>query len=103
MHLSQRPYQMWHHWEPQKQKKTGLLEFQGEVVQLAAVLNGDHFLSSFPDEMSKKMNVKEAHEYVRGAVLRFIRASKEAIKLGADQSAIVDMRSCLTTRSSIHN
>ncbi|PSS07661.1 Non-specific phospholipase [Actinidia chinensis var. chinensis] len=80
-----------------------LSEFQGEVVQLAAVLNGDHFLSSFPDEMSKKMNVKEAHEYVRGAVSRFIRASKEAINLGADESAIVDMRSSLTTRSSIHN
>ncbi|KAL0464096.1 UNVERIFIED_CONTAM: Non-specific phospholipase C6 [Sesamum latifolium] len=81
----------------------GLSEFQGEVVQLAAVLNGDHFLSSFPDDMGKKMNVKEAHEYVRGAVSRFIRASKEAIKLGADESAIVDMRSSLTTRSSIHN
>lgn len=80
-----------------------LSEFQGEVVQLAAVLNGDHFLSSFPDEMSNKMNVKKAHEYVRGAVARFIRASKEAIKLGADPSAIVDMRSSLTTRSSIHN
>ncbi|GFZ17361.1 non-specific phospholipase C6 [Actinidia rufa] len=80
-----------------------LSEFQGEVVQLAAVLNGDQFLSSFPDEMSKKMNVKEAHEYVRGAVSRFIRASKEAINLGADESAIVDMRSSLTTRSSIHN
>ncbi|KAH7867368.1 hypothetical protein Vadar_032544 [Vaccinium darrowii] len=81
----------------------GLSEFQSEVVQLAAVLHGDHFLSSFPDEMSKKMNVKEAHKYVRGAVSRFIRASKEAIKLGADKSAIVDMRSSLTTRSSIHN
>ncbi|XP_015882180.3 non-specific phospholipase C6 [Ziziphus jujuba] len=81
----------------------GLSEFQGEVVQLAGVLNGDHFLSSFPDEMSKKMSVKEAHEYVKGAVSRFIRASKEAIKLGADESAIVDMRSSLTTRSSIHN
>jgi phospholipase C len=80
----------------------GLSEFQSEVVQLAAVLNGDHFLSSFPNEMSNKMNVKEAHAYVR-AVARFVRASKEAIKLGADQSAIVDMRSSLTTRSSIHN
>jgi len=49
------------------------------------------------------MNVKEAHAYVRRAVARFVRASKEAIKLGADQSAIVDMRSSLTTRSSIHN
>ncbi|BBH03662.1 non-specific phospholipase C6 [Prunus dulcis] len=81
----------------------GLSEFQGEVVQLAGVLNGDHFLSSFPDEMSKKMSVKQAHGYVKGAVSRFIRASKEAIKLGADQSAIVDMRSSLTTRSSVKN
>ncbi|XP_044501732.1 non-specific phospholipase C6-like isoform X1 [Mangifera indica] len=85
-------------------KENGRLsEFQGELVQLAAVLNGDHFLSSFPSEMGKKMTVKEAHEYVKGAVLRFIRASREAIKLGADESAIVDMRSSLTTRSSIHN
>lgn len=81
----------------------GLSEFQSEVVQLAAILNGDHFLSSFPDEMSKKMTVKKAHNYVRGAVSRFITASKEAINLGADESAIVDMRSSLTTRSSIHN
>ncbi|GAV74261.1 Phosphoesterase domain-containing protein [Cephalotus follicularis] len=80
-----------------------LSEFQGEVVQLAAVLNGDHFLSNFPHEMSKKMTVKEAQEYVKGSVSRFIRASKEAIKLGADESAIVDMRSSLTTRSSTHN
>ncbi|KAJ6358680.1 hypothetical protein OIU76_000409 [Salix suchowensis] len=82
---------------------SSLSEFQSEVVQLAAVLNGDHFLSSFPDEMSKKMNVKEAHDYVEGSVTRFIRASKEAINLGADESAIVDMRSSLTTRSSVHN
>ncbi|XAR50342.1 hypothetical protein NMG60_11004636, partial [Bertholletia excelsa] len=81
----------------------GLSEFQNEVVQLAAVLNGDHFLSSFPDGMSKKMSVKEAQAYASGAVSRFIRASKEAIKLGADESAIVDMRSSLTTRSSIRN
>ncbi|XP_040986204.1 non-specific phospholipase C6 [Juglans microcarpa x Juglans regia] len=80
-----------------------LSEFQSEVVQLAAVLNGDHFLSSFPNEMTSKMNVKAAHDYVKGAVARFTRASKEAIKLGAEQSAIVDMRSSLTTRSSTHN
>lgn len=75
-----------------------LSEFQSEVVQLAAVLNGDHFLSSYPDEVGKKMTVKQAHEYVKGATSRFIRASKEAMKLGADKSAIVDMRSSLTTR-----
>lgn len=77
-----------------------LSEFQGEVVQLAALLNGDHFLNSFPDEMGKKMKVREAHEYIKGAVSRFMRASKEAMMLGADESAIVDMRSSLTTRPS---
>lgn len=66
---------------------------------MAAVLNGDHFLSSFSDEMGKKMSVKEAHEYVKGVVSRFIRASKEAFKLGANELAIVDMRSSLTIRS----
>lgn len=81
----------------------GLSEFQGEIVQLAAVLNGDHYLSSFPDEMSKKMTVKEAHDYVKGALSRFVRASKEALKLGAEESAIVDMRSSLTSRSSTHH
>ncbi|OMO84175.1 hypothetical protein CCACVL1_10958 [Corchorus capsularis] len=49
-------------------ENVGISEFQSEVVQLADVLNGDHFLSSFPDEMSKKMSVKEAHEYVKGAI-----------------------------------
>ncbi|XP_010249047.1 PREDICTED: non-specific phospholipase C6-like [Nelumbo nucifera] len=80
-----------------------LSEFQSEIVQLAAVLNGDHLLSSFPEGMTNKMSVKEAHDYVKGAVLRFIRASKEAIKLGADESAIVDMRSSLTTRTTLRH
>ncbi|XP_057804844.1 non-specific phospholipase C6 [Salvia miltiorrhiza] len=79
-------------------EKRGLSEFQSEIVQLAAVLNGDHFLSSIPDDIGKKMSVKEAHRYVRGAVSRFLRASREATKLGADESTIVDMRSSLTTR-----
>ncbi|XP_068655886.1 non-specific phospholipase C6 [Aristolochia californica] len=85
--------------EAQEDRK--LSEFQSEVVHLAAVLNGDHFLSSFPDEISEKMSVKEAHNYVRGSVSRFIRASKEAIKMGADESAIVDMRASLTTRTTV--
>ncbi|OVA09562.1 Phosphoesterase [Macleaya cordata] len=80
----------------------GLSEFQTEVVQLAAVLNGDHLLSSFRGKMSKKMSVKEADKYVKGAVSRFIQASKEAVRLGAHESTIVDMRSSLTTRPKSH-
>jgi len=77
-----------------------LSQFQTEIVQLAAVLNGDHLLSSFPDEMTTKMNVRQAHEYVTGAVSRFLRAGREALKLGADESTIINMRSSLTTRTS---
>ncbi|KAD1215668.1 hypothetical protein E3N88_43143 [Mikania micrantha] len=51
----------------------GLSQFLSEVVQLAVVLNGDHFLSSFPDEMGKKISMKEAHTYV-----------KEDVKIGAN-------------------
>ncbi|KAK9748303.1 hypothetical protein RND81_02G049000 [Saponaria officinalis] len=80
-----------------------LSSFQREIVDLAAVLNGDHLLNSFPEEMGKTMNVREAHEYVTGAVSRFLRAGKEAVKLGADASTIVNMKSSLTTRSSTHH
>nr|CAD1824336.1 unnamed protein product [Ananas comosus var. bracteatus] len=74
-----------------------LSEFQSELVQLAAVLNGDYFLNSFGHETGKKMTVKQADAYVKRAVKRFIQASKQAIRLGANASAIVNMRSALTT------
>ncbi|KAL5724851.1 phospholipase C [Ranunculus cassubicifolius] len=78
-----------------------LSEFQSEVVQLAGVLNGDHMLSSFPNYISEKMSVRDGHSYVTDAVTRFIEASKKAIKLGANEDAIVNMRSSLTTRSRV--
>lgn len=77
-----------------------LSEFQAEMVHLAAVLGGDHFLSSFPDELSKKMSVKEAHDYVKAAMARFLEASKGALRMGANPSSIVNMRASLSTRTS---
>ncbi|KAL9239370.1 hypothetical protein vseg_013701 [Gypsophila vaccaria] len=87
----------------QANEERELSSFQREIVDLAAVLNGDHLLNSFPEEMGKTMTVREAHEYVTGAVSRFLRAGKEAVKLGADDSTIVNMKSSLTTRSSTHH
>ncbi|XP_047326450.1 non-specific phospholipase C6-like [Impatiens glandulifera] len=86
-------------------EKRGLSGFQKEVVELASVLNGEHLLNSFWQEEKKKtlMSVKEAEEYTRKAVSRFLRASKQAFKMGANPSAIVDMRSSLTTRSKTLN
>ncbi|RVX18103.1 Non-specific phospholipase C6 [Vitis vinifera] len=80
-----------------------LSEFQNEIVQLAAVLKGDHHLTSFPDELFKNMTVKEGRDYVIGAVARFKTASRQAFIMGADESAIVDMRSSLTTQPSVHH
>lgn len=76
-----------------------LSEFQKELIQLAAVINGDHILKSYPNEIGNRMNVKEAHDYVEDAMERFVEASMGAIKLGASESTIVEMRPSLTSRN----
>ncbi|WOL17962.1 hypothetical protein Cni_G26755 [Canna indica] len=72
-------------------------EFQSEMVELAAVLNGDHHLIEASDEPIKRLTVREADAYVSHAISRFFRASKEAIKRGADESEIVDMTRAVTS------
>nr|CAB3476646.1 unnamed protein product [Digitaria exilis] len=47
----------------------------------------------------KKMTVKQADAYVRRAITGFLQASKQAVRLGANESAIVTMRSSLTSKS----
>ncbi|WOL01721.1 non-specific phospholipase C6-like [Canna indica] len=76
-----------------------LSEFQRELVELAAFLNGDYFFTSLSRETSKQMTVREANAYVNRAVSRFLEAGKQAKKLGADGSAIVNMRSSLTSKT----
>eukprot|EP00252_Welwitschia_mirabilis_P019674 TRINITY_DN461_c0_g1_i1.p1 TRINITY_DN461_c0_g1~~TRINITY_DN461_c0_g1_i1.p1 ORF type:complete len:588 (+),score=56.37 TRINITY_DN461_c0_g1_i1:122-1885(+) len=76
-----------------------LSEFQKELVQLAAVIKGDHLLRSFPDDLVKEMNVREGNAYVEEAMARFLSASADAMRLGASESTIVDMRPSLTSRN----
>jgi len=76
-----------------------LSEFQRELVDLAKALNGDFPLSSSGDDTSMQMTVKEADQYVTRSVSRFMQASKEAIDSGANQSAIVDMKSFKSTET----
>ncbi|XP_010909833.2 non-specific phospholipase C6 [Elaeis guineensis] len=71
-----------------------LSEFQGEIVQLAAVLCGDGHSISL-----NTMTVKEAHGYAKNVVSRFLQASKESLKSGADELEIVDMRASLNART----
>ncbi|KAL6850212.1 hypothetical protein ACP4OV_020839 [Aristida adscensionis] len=86
---------------PSPAKENGWLsDFQRELVELASFLNGDYMLTSLAQEAQrKKMTVKQADAYVRRAITGFLRASKQALRLGADESAIVTMRSSLTSKS----
>ncbi|KAF2291956.1 hypothetical protein GH714_042298 [Hevea brasiliensis] len=74
-------------------------EFQQELLQLAAVLKGDHIFTSFP-EKTGKMTVKQGKEYMEDAVKRFFEAGLYAKKMGVDEEQIVQMRPSLTSRSS---
>lgn len=77
-----------------------LSDFQRELVELASFLNGDYMLTSLAQETrKKKMTVKQADAYVRRAITSFLQASKQALRLGANESAIVTMRSSLTSKS----
>ncbi|KAH9302086.1 hypothetical protein KI387_013669 [Taxus chinensis] len=90
--------------EPPKIRQSGanedakLSEFQEELVQLAAQLNGDFLLKSYPDEIGKKMNVREGNKYIEDSVRRFFEAARSAKKLGALDDEIVKMRPSLTSR-----
>ncbi|CAO2193206.1 unnamed protein product [Urochloa humidicola] len=86
---------------PTPPKENGWLsDFQRELVELASFLNGDYMLTSLAQETrKKKMTVKQADAYVRRAITGFLQASKQALRLGANESAIVTMRSSLTSKS----
>ncbi|KAG6590161.1 Non-specific phospholipase C2, partial [Cucurbita argyrosperma subsp. sororia] len=77
-----------------------LTEFQQELVQLAAVLKGEHILSSYSETFGKDMTVKEGREYIREAVKRFFEAGRLAKEMGVDEDQIVQMKPSLSTRSS---
>ncbi|XP_042482346.1 non-specific phospholipase C1-like [Macadamia integrifolia] len=74
-----------------------LSEFQLELIQLAAQLNGDHVLNTYPD-IGNSMTVAEANRYAEDAVARFLEAGRAALRAGANESAIVTMRPALTSR-----
>ncbi|KAI5673769.1 hypothetical protein M9H77_14133 [Catharanthus roseus] len=77
-----------------------LTEFQQELVQLAAVLNGDNVLTSYPEQIGREMSVKQGKQYMKDAVERFFGAGIAAKKMGADEDQIVEMKPSLTTRLS---
>ncbi|CAH9134554.1 unnamed protein product [Cuscuta epithymum] len=75
-------------------------EFQQELVQLAAVLNGDYLLTSYPENIGRGMTVSQGKKYLEDAVQRFFEAGSSAQAMGVHGDQIIQMRPSLTTRRS---
>ncbi|KAK6162747.1 hypothetical protein DH2020_002588 [Rehmannia glutinosa] len=75
--------------ESEANEDAKLSEFQEELVQMCAVLKGDHGKDIFPHNIVKDMKVVEAVDYVGGAFQKFKDDCDIAIKNGADESHIV--------------
>lgn len=75
--------------EVEPNEEANLSEFQEELVQLCAVLRGDHAKDGFPHEIVKDMKVVEAVHYVDVAFQKFLDDCDDAEKNGADGSHIV--------------
>lgn len=76
--------------EAPAQEKAKLSEFQEELVQMAATLNGDHRKSIYPDKLTENMSVPDAVKYVEDAFNTFLNECEKAKQNGADESEIVD-------------
>ncbi|XP_030962379.1 non-specific phospholipase C4-like [Quercus lobata] len=74
-----------------------LSEFQEELVQLAAVLNGDHRKETYPDKLVENMTVAEAAKYVTDAFKTFLDECDKARASGVSEDEIVV---CATNSSS---
>lgn len=67
-----------------------LTEFQEELVQLCAVLKGDHIDDdTFPNKIVVDMKVVQAVDYMVPAFDKFLNDCEDAKKNGADESHIV--------------
>ncbi|XP_010240877.1 PREDICTED: non-specific phospholipase C3-like [Nelumbo nucifera] len=63
-----------------------LSEFQEELVQLAAALNGDHTKDIYPVKLVENMNAAAACNYVEDALKKFLEGCGTAMKNGVNES-----------------
>ncbi|XP_057451238.1 non-specific phospholipase C4-like [Lotus japonicus] len=76
-----------------------LSEFQEELVQLAATLNGDHRKSIYPNKLTENMSVSDAAKYVEDAFKTFLYECEKARQNGADESEIVECADCASAHA----
>lgn len=75
--------------DKEAEEEAKLSEFQEELVQMAATLNGDHKKDTYPQELVEKMNVLDAAHYVGDAFKTFLDECEKAKKNGVDESEII--------------
>ncbi|KAF6136059.1 hypothetical protein GIB67_000463 [Kingdonia uniflora] len=83
-----------------KDEERALSEFQSELVQLAATLNGDHTKDIFPQKLIENMKVIDAVGYVEDAFKNFCDVCEEAKNNGADDFNIIDFATRLAQKDS---
>ncbi|XP_047336083.1 non-specific phospholipase C3-like [Impatiens glandulifera] len=65
-----------------------LNDFQAEMIQMSAVLCGDHRKDIYPHKIVEGMTVSQAVEYVNSSFMKFLNECEKAEKNGADDSHI---------------
>lgn len=82
--------------EPVKLREAGaneqaeLSDFQVELVQLAATLNGDHTKDIYPHKLVEDLSVSGAVDYCKEAFEFFMTESQKAKQAGLDGSQIIE-------------
>ncbi|CAA0808865.1 Non-specific phospholipase C4 [Striga hermonthica] len=74
--------------EAEAKDEAKLSDFQEELVQLAAVLCGDHTKDTFPRKLVDSMTVSGGADYVKDAFGKFLEECEKARQNGADESII---------------
>ncbi|PON87499.1 Acid phosphatase [Trema orientale] len=64
-------------------------EFQGELVQMAATLNGDHTKDIYPHKLVENLTVSDGAKYCNDAFKTFLDECKRAKERGTDPSQVV--------------
>ena len=79
-----------------------LSEFQEEIVQMAAALNGDHKKEIYPQRLVENMTVAEAVKYVDGALKKLCDECQKAEERGMDESEIGKLPERSKSKSFVH-
>lgn len=83
--------------EIEANEQTELSDFQVELVQLAATLNGDHKKDIYPHKLVEGMNVADAVNYVKEGFEFFMSECEKAKQAGVDGCEIIE---CANSHSS---